>query len=117
MIIYVLLGESEMTYEKLSDLLKVIADPSRLEILDLLSCGELCACDLLTHFDFSQPTLSHHMKVLHDAGLISYRKDGNKKMYQLNNEVLKEAGTYIGLIARDNEACVCKSMDKGECVS
>ena len=54
-----------------------MADSSRLEILDLLSCGELCACDLLQHF-LSQPTLSHHMKVLKDNNLITSRKDGNK---------------------------------------
>ncbi len=104
-----------MTYENLSNILKVIADPRRLEILDLLSCGELCACDLLEHFDFSQPTLSHHMKVLVDNDLITYRKEGNRKMYNLNNGTLKEAGRYLDLIARDNENCVCKSVKKGEC--
>ena len=53
-----------MTYKELATFLKVLSDPSRLEILDLLSCGELCACDLLEHFQFSQPTLSYHMKAL-----------------------------------------------------
>lgn len=105
-----------MTYENLSNVLKIIANPNRLEILDLLSCGELCACDLLEYFDFSQPTLSHHMKAMADNNLISSRRDGNKKMYKLNNEVLKEVGTYINLIAQDNDECVCKSIDKGECV-
>lgn len=105
-----------MTYENLSNILKIIANPSRLEILDLLSCGELCAYDLLNYFDFSQPTLSHHMKALADHDLISARRDGNKKMYKLNNEVLKEVGTYINLIAQDNEECVCKSIAEGECV-
>ncbi len=55
-----------MSYKELSTILKVLSDPSRLEILDLLSCGELCDCDLLEHFQFSQPTLSHHMKLLVD---------------------------------------------------
>lgn len=50
-----------MTYKELATYLKVLSDSSRLEILDLLSCGELCACDLLEHFQFSQPTLSYHM--------------------------------------------------------
>ena len=56
-----------MSYKELSAILKVLSDSSRLEILDLLSCGELCACDLLEHFQFSQPTLSHHMKSLGDV--------------------------------------------------
>ncbi|WP_462419670.1 ArsR/SmtB family transcription factor [Salinicoccus sp. Marseille-QA3877] len=105
-----------MTYENLSNTLKIIANPNRLEILDLLSCGELCACELLEYFDFSQPTLSHHMKALADNNLISSRRDGNKRMYKLNDEVLKEVSTYINLIAQDNDECVCKSIDKGECV-
>lgn len=105
-----------MTYENLSNVLKIIANPSRLEILDLLSCGELCAYDLLKYFDFSQPTLSHHMKALADNNMISTRRDGNKKIYKLNDEVLKEVSTYINLIAQDNDECVCKSIDKSECV-
>ncbi len=63
-----------MSYKELSTILKVLSDPSRLEILDLLSCGELCACDLLEHFQFSQPTLSHHMKSLVDNELVTTRK-------------------------------------------
>ena len=54
--------------------IKILSDPSRLEILDLLSCGELCACDLLEHFQFSQPTLSHHMKSLVDNELVIVQK-------------------------------------------
>ncbi|MCA5172681.1 metalloregulator ArsR/SmtB family transcription factor, partial [Klebsiella pneumoniae] len=72
----------------MSQYLKVISDSNRLEILDLLSCGELCACDLLEHFDFSQPTLRHHMKLLRENNLILMRKDGTKNMYSLNKEVV-----------------------------
>ena len=63
-----------MSYKELSTILKILSDPSRLEILDLLSCGELCACDLLEHFQFSQPTLSHHMKSLVDNELVIVQK-------------------------------------------
>ena len=62
-----------MSYKELSNI-KILSDPSRLEILDLLSCGELCACDLLEHFQFSQPTLSHHMKSLVDNELVIVQK-------------------------------------------
>jgi len=51
-------------YEKISKSLKVISDPKRLEILDMISCGELCACEILEKFDITQPTLSHDMKKL-----------------------------------------------------
>lgn len=63
-----------MTYKELATYLKVLSDSSRLEILDLLSCGELCACDLLEHFQFSQPTLSYHMKALVKTNLVTTRK-------------------------------------------
>ena len=63
-----------MNYENYGQMLKAMADPNRLKIIDLLSCGSLCACDILDHFDFTQPTLSHHMKVLQAAGIISARK-------------------------------------------
>lgn len=79
-----------MSYKELSAILKILSDPSRLEILDLLSCGELCACDLLEHFQFSQPTLSHHMKSLVDNELVIVQKDGNKHMYQLNHSILDD---------------------------
>ena len=48
-----------MDYQKLANLLKVVAEPNRLKILEMLSCGEMCACNILDHFDFTQPTLSH----------------------------------------------------------
>lgn len=53
-----------MNYDEMSVMLKALADPKRLKIIDILSCGSLCACDILDHFDFTQPTLSHHIKVL-----------------------------------------------------
>lgn len=64
-----------MNYVELSVMLKALADPNRLKIVDLLSNGSLCACDILEHFDFTQPTLSHHMKVLEKAGIIFVTKN------------------------------------------
>ena len=54
-------------------MLKAIADPARLRLLSLVLShegGEACVCDLLPYFDLSQPTISHHLKVLHEAGLL-----------------------------------------------
>ena len=106
-----------MSYKEIATLLKVLADPSRLEIIDLLSCGELCACDILEHFEFSQPTLSHHMKSLVDQNLVFTRKDGNKRFYKLNDELLTEINSNIELIHTSNHQCICKNMKKGECNS
>ena len=104
-----------MNYDEPAALLKVIADPSRLEILDLLSCEELCGCDLLEHFEFSQPTLSHHMKVLVNSNFVTKRKDGNKVMYQLNHETMNGLSDQLQFINTAGESCVCRSMKKGIC--
>lgn len=104
-----------MTYNETASLLKIIADPSRLEILDLLSCGEMCGCDLLEHFDFSQPTLSHHMKMLVNSNFVSKRKAGNKVMYQINHSTMNNLSNHLQLINTENDNCACRTMKKGVC--
>ncbi|MBF0753780.1 ArsR family transcriptional regulator [Jeotgalicoccus nanhaiensis] len=104
-----------MNYHETASLLKIIADPSRLEILDLLSCDELCGYDLLEHFEFSQPTLSHHMKVLVNSNFVTKRKDGNKVMYELNHEVMHNIENQLQLINSASEDCACQTMKKGVC--
>lgn len=104
-----------MSYKELSTILKILSDSSRLEILDLLSCGELCACDLLEHFQFSQPTLSHHMKSLVDNELVTTRKGGNKHWYQLNHAILDDIIQNLNIINTSNQRCVCKNVESGDC--
>lgn len=65
-------------------MLKAVADPARLRLLSLVLShegAEACVCDLLPHFDLSQPTISHHLKVLHDAGLLDREKRGTWVFY------------------------------------
>ena len=65
-------------------MLKAIADPTRLRLLSLVLShegAEACVCDLLPHFDLSQPTISHHLKVLHEAGLLDREKRGTWVFY------------------------------------
>lgn len=70
-------------YEKHAKIFKALSDQNRLKILHILSDGERCACELLKHFDFTQPTLSHHMKVLIECGLVYSRKEGTWNHYSL----------------------------------
>lgn len=104
-----------MNYEENAKICKVISDPNRLKIIDILSCGEICACDILEHFDFTQPTLSHHMKVLEESGLINVRKDGQWCYYSLNmiqcNNVIK----MLMDVFNETEDCICKLIKKSEC--
>ena len=65
--------------EQVSGLLKAIADPVRLRLMSMVLShkgGEACVCDLNDAFDLSQPTISHHLKVLHEAGLLDREKRG-----------------------------------------
>lgn len=107
-----------MNYEKTSLLLKAMADPKRMKIVDLLSCGSICACDLLDHFDFTQPTLSHHMKVLEQAGIISVSKKGKWHHYTLQEEFVREfLGSMMQLLSNDEQTCICQNkecVEKGE---
>ncbi|WP_223196868.1 ArsR/SmtB family transcription factor [Listeria monocytogenes] len=70
--------------------MKAIAEPNRLQILDMISTGEKCACDILDDFNFTQPTLSHHMKVLIEAGIVTARKEGKWQYYSLVSENIEE---------------------------
>ncbi|WP_157455258.1 ArsR/SmtB family transcription factor [Carnobacterium maltaromaticum] len=79
-----------MDYLRVSKMMKAIAEPNRLQIVDKISTGEKCACDILDDFNFTQPTLSHHMKVLIDAGIVSARKEGKWHYYSLLSENIVE---------------------------
>ena len=65
---------------------KALADENRLRILELLQGGEKCACILLEDLNVTQPTLSHHMKILCDAGIVTGRKEGKWVYYSLDEK-------------------------------
>ena len=75
-----------MSYKKDVRLIKALADENRLAILDLLQSGEKCAYVLLAELRITQPTLSHHMKVLCDAGIVDSCKDGKWMHYSISLE-------------------------------
>ena len=116
-VIWRLKGEYKLNinYEESAQLLKVISDPNRLKIIDILSCGELCACDILDHFEFTQPTLSHHMKVLADAGFVEVRKDGLWSYYSLNRNELNKIVKLLMDVVNESERCICKEIGYKDC--
>ncbi|EKY25389.1 putative arsenical resistance operon repressor [Clostridium celatum DSM 1785] len=71
----------ENEYDVSSKVFKALSDSNRIKIIKLLSSEEQCACKLLEHFNLTQPTLSHHMKVLIDCGLVISRKKGTWNYY------------------------------------
>lgn len=89
---------------------KALADGNRLEILLLLRDGEKCGCVLLEALEITQPTLSHHMKILCDAGLVEARKQGTWMHYSLSPEGamhLKQiVSRYVITSERTQSSCV-----------
>ncbi|MHB1392615.1 MAG: ArsR/SmtB family transcription factor [Clostridia bacterium] len=102
-------------YDDNARIIKALSDPSRLRIIDILSCGEKCACDILEHFDFTQPTLSHHMKVLMDCSIVECRKEGLWSYYYLNNNNCNRLILFLMNLITDTEDCICKDKSKCEC--
>ncbi len=78
---------------------KAIGQKNRLEIIELLSEGEKCACKLLEVFNITQPTLSHHMKILCDCSLVNVRKEGKWSHYSLNCETFNAFKEYIAALS------------------
>lgn len=82
-------------YEESSLLIKSISEPIRLQILHILSHGELCACDILQNLTISQSTLSHHMKALTVAGWVISRKKATWMYYSINEDNVEKLHQYI----------------------
>ena len=94
-------------YLENAGLFKALADTNRLMIVDMLSCKELCACRILEKFNITQPTLSHHMKILCDCGLVIGRKDGKWMYYSLDEGAVHNLKTFLGEITSYKENCIC----------
>ncbi len=85
--------------EQVAPLLKALADPVRLRLMSLVAShpgGEVCACDLGGAFDLSQPTISHHLKVLYEAGLVGREKRGVWVYYRARSQALSSLSALIG---------------------
>ena len=102
---------SPLTSEPMTDaqatnvvpLLKALADPVRLRLMSLVAVhadGEACVCDLNEAFELSQPTISHHLKVLHEAGLLDRSKRGTWVYYRVQPSALADLAAMLGGVAR-----------------
>lgn len=100
----------ENLYDINAKVFKALSDPNRIKIIDMLSCGEKCACEILESFDFTQPTLSHHMKVLIECELVISRKEGIWNYYKLNNANCNRLVIFLLNIITDTDGCICKNQ-------
>lgn len=91
------------TAERVARVLKALADPARLRLVSLIAShdkGEACVCDLSEAFDLSQPTISHHLKVLHASELLERSKRGVWVYYRVRPEVLGDLAALLGGVGR-----------------
>jgi ArsR family transcriptional regulator len=95
-------------YSVYAKVFKALGDPKRAMIIDMLSCGELCACRILEKFEMSQSTLSHHMKYLRECGLVRAREQGKWTYYSLDADMVEKTGCFLAEITSDKENCVCR---------
>ena len=102
-------------YEINAKIFKALSDQNRLKILHILSDGERCACELLKHFDFTQPTLSHHMKVLMECGLVDSRKEGTWNYYSLNKDNANELIRFLNELMLSNKELIIEKSSDCDC--
>ena len=82
-------------YKKEAIIFKAFCDENRLQILDMIKDGEICACELLEELKIVQSTLSHHMKILCDAEVVIGRKEGKWTYYSINKEGFENAKNIL----------------------
>lgn len=103
-------------YKEQAKIFKAVCDEKRLYIIDLLRKGERCACQLLEDLDISQPSLSYHMKVLVESGIIQSRQEGKWTHYSISEQGSEYAVELLQSITKaescttdENEECVCQA--------
>ena len=88
----------ELTNKQITIIFKALCDENRVQIFRLLQNGEKCACKLLEEMNITQPTLSHHMKILCDSGIVEGRKEGKWMHYSISREGVEEAQKYLDFL-------------------
>lgn len=105
----------EVKYEKNAKVFKALCDPNRLMILEMLQSGEKCACKILEDLNIVQSTLSHHMKILCDSGLVGSQRNGKWMHYFINQEGCELAKTLLDEITTVLEESESKCMEDRAC--
>ena len=84
--------------QRMAEIAKALGDPVRVQLVDVLRkhAGRVCVCELVPLFDLSQPTVSHHLKVLRDAGVVGSERSGLWAYYYVLPEALEELAAWLG---------------------
>jgi len=97
-------------FPKGSLMLKAIADPTRICIVHILSCSEMCVCDLQEYFQLTQPTLSHHLGLLKSADIVTSKRKGKWAYYSVNRETVKFLTGFLDAIFLPGDECLCRKV-------
>ena len=98
-----------MDEKRIAAIFKAFCDENRIRIIKLLRSGEKCACKLLDEIHVTQPTLSHHMKILCDSGIVVGRKEGKWTHYSISSEGAEYAIECLNALTTIDVKCEDKS--------
>lgn len=99
-------------YERNAKVFKALCDSNRLMIIEMLQSGERCACEMLEGLHIGQSTLSHHMKILIESGIVEGRPEGRWMHYSLSKEGCEAAKNLLDELTKLKENC---NEGRGKC--
>lgn len=100
--------------KEMAQIFKALGDENRIQILKMLQTGEKCGCELLDELNITQPTLSHHMKILSSSGIVKSRRDGKWLYYAIDCDGIMAVRTMLrSLLTPENipAECICKEEE------
>lgn len=100
------------SYFDMAQMFKALGDENRIRIIEMLQAGEMCAANILEELEVTQPTLSHHMKILCESGIVEYRKSGKWMYYRISESGCGIITEWLGEIARAGVAAPKISLEK-----
>lgn len=95
------------------NIFKAISDENRLEIINILKEGEMCAGEILSALNISQPTLSHHMKILCESGAVVCKKSGRQIYYVVSTDAMRAASEFLLTLSSANDELKERGKTKG----
>lgn len=102
-----------MDEKRIAAIFKAFCDENRIRIIKLLRSGEKCACKLLEEINVTQPTLSHHMKILCDSGIVSARKEGKWMYYSISEQGAENARNLLRELTTVSMGCKAEPCCEG----
>ncbi|MBZ4663117.1 MAG: winged helix-turn-helix transcriptional regulator [Caloramator sp.] len=96
---------------KLVDILKALSDENRIKIIKMLSCCDMCVCDICDNLNLSQPAVSHHLKILSDAGILNTQRKGKWIFYSINRDTFDYLQNEITKLLEKPIECPYKMYD------